>query len=166
MSIVEVDAQHAAARATGPVWSSTGSSVAGSSRARWSCSPENLGIGGVHALLDVAARAARGGAPGGGAHYPLCHRRGVSAPGAGARAERIEALATRLYLASETDLAVVLGQIAALRPSLVVVDSVQDHRLGRVDGAAGNVTQVREVAMSLYRRGQVHRGLGPARSGT
>jgi DNA repair protein RadA/Sms len=65
------------------------------------------------------------------------------------RAERIEAMARTLYLASETDLATVLGQIAALDPELVVIDSVQTISSAEVEGSAGNVSQVREVAASL-----------------
>ena len=65
------------------------------------------------------------------------------------RAERIEAMAATLYLAAETDLATVLGQIDAVQPDLVVVDSVQTIASGEVEGSAGNVTQVREVAAAL-----------------
>ena len=54
-----------------------------------------------------------------------------------------------LFLAAETDLATVLGQIDAVQPDLVVVDSVQTIASGEVEGAAGNVSQVREVAASL-----------------
>ena len=52
------------------------------------------------------------------------------------RAERIEAMARTLYLAAETDLATVLGQIDAVEPELVVVDSVQTiaQRRGRGRG--------------------------------
>ena len=64
------------------------------------------------------------------------------------RAERIEAMARTLYLASETDLATVLGQIDALEPELVVVDSVQTISSAEVEGSAGNVSQVREAATS------------------
>ena len=65
------------------------------------------------------------------------------------RAERIEAMAATLYLAAETDLATILGQVEAVRPSLVIVDSVQTIASADLDGTAGNVAQVREVAASL-----------------
>ena len=65
------------------------------------------------------------------------------------RAERIEAMARTLYLAAETDLGAVLGHIDAVRPDVVVVDSVQTIGSAQVDGAAGNVAQVREVAAAL-----------------
>ena len=41
------------------------------------------------------------------------------------RAERIGAMHERLMLAAETDLAAVLGHIDAVRPGLLVLDSVQ-----------------------------------------
>jgi DNA repair protein RadA/Sms len=66
-----------------------------------------------------------------------------------ARAERIEAMASSLYLASETDLATVLAQIDQLTPELVIVDSVQTISSAEIEGAAGNVGQVREVAATL-----------------
>lgn len=65
------------------------------------------------------------------------------------RAERIGALAPSLLLASETDLATVLGHIEASAPELLVVDSVQTVSSAEVDGAPGGVTQVREVAGAL-----------------
>jgi len=134
------------------------------------------GIGKSTLLLDVAARAAVGdsgaggwtGTPAGG-RAPRVGGKGAagadprhsdgrpvlyvtgeeSVAQVRARAERIGALASTLYLAAETDLAAVLGQIEALAPALVVVDSVQTVASAEVEGAAGNVTQVREVAASL-----------------
>lgn len=145
--IIEVDAQDAAARATGvgEFDRVLGGGLVPGAVVLLAGEP---GIGKSTLLLDVAARAARGGAP--GEERTVLYVTGEeSAAQVRARAERIEALAARLYLASETDLAVVLGQIEALQPSLVVVDSVQTIASDEVDGAAGNVTQVREVAMSL-----------------
>jgi DNA repair protein RadA/Sms len=101
------------------------------------------GIGKSTLLLDVAARAARGG------QTVLYVSGEESAAQVRVRAERIEAMAKSLYLASETDLATVLGQIGQIRPDLVVIDSVQTIASGEVEGSAGNVAQVREVAASL-----------------
>jgi len=101
------------------------------------------GIGKSTLLLDVAARAAREGAT------VLYVSGEESAAQVRVRAERIEAMAKSLYLASETDLATVLGQIGQIRPDLVIVDSVQTIASGEVEGSAGNVAQVREVAASL-----------------
>ena len=103
------------------------------------------GVGKSTLLLDVAARAARGGAA------TLYVSGEESAPQVRARAGRIDALADSLYLAAETDLATVLGHIEASAPELLVVDSVQTIASSDVEGQAGNVSQVREVAVSLIR---------------
>src|SRR6478672_390869 len=103
------------------------------------------GIGKSTLLLDVAARAARSG----NGRTVLYVTGEESAAQVRMRAERIEAMAASLFLAAETDLATVLGQIDAVQPDLVIVDSVQTIASGDVEGAAGNVTQVREVAASL-----------------
>ncbi|HET6969220.1 MAG TPA: AAA family ATPase, partial [Ornithinibacter sp.] len=110
------------------------------------------GIGKSTLLLDVAARAARSGEH--GERRVLYVSGEESAAQVRTRAERIEAMARTLYLASETDLATVLGQIEALEPDLVVVDSVQTISSADVEGSAGNVTQVREVAASLIQAAQ------------
>jgi DNA repair protein RadA/Sms len=67
------------------------------------------------------------------------------------RAGRIGALADELYLAAETDLAAVLGHIDAVSPEVLVVDSVQTIGSAALDGTAGGVAQVREVAAVLSR---------------
>ncbi len=67
------------------------------------------------------------------------------------RAGRTGALDPNLFLAAETDLAAVLSHIEAVRPSLIVVDSVQTIASAEVEGTAGGVTQVREVAATLTR---------------
>lgn len=101
------------------------------------------GIGKSTLLLDVAARAAQ---PGSSVLYVSGEESSAQVRG---RAERIGAVADHLYLAAETDLATVLGHIQQVKPSLVVVDSVQTISSAEVEGAAGNVGQVREVAAAL-----------------
>jgi len=101
------------------------------------------GIGKSTLLLDVAARAARTG------QTVLYVSGEESAAQVRMRAERIEAMAKNLFLAAETDLASVLGQIGQIRPDLVIIDSVQTIASAEVEGSAGNVSQVREVAASL-----------------
>lgn len=103
------------------------------------------GIGKSTLLLDVAARVAAGSGP---ALYVSGEE---SAAQVRMRAERIGAVTDGLYLASETDLASVLAHLEAVQPRLVVVDSVQTISSQEVDGAAGNVAQVREVAASVIR---------------
>jgi DNA repair protein RadA/Sms len=102
------------------------------------------GVGKSTLLLDVAARAAED-------RTVLYVTGEESAAQVRLRAERIGALRPRLLLAAETDLATVLGHVEASDPALLVVDSVQTIASDSVDGTAGNVTQVREVAASLIR---------------
>ncbi|MFL6139878.1 MAG: DNA repair protein RadA [Frankiaceae bacterium] len=101
------------------------------------------GVGKSTLLLEVAARWA---GPGG---TSLVVTGEESAAQVRLRAERVGAVASRLFLAAETDLAAVLGHLDAVRPSLLVVDSVQTIASTQVDGAPGGVTQVREVAAAL-----------------
>src|SRR5439155_601126 len=65
------------------------------------------------------------------------------------RAERLGALHDRLYLAAETDLEALLGHLDAVRPGLLVVDSVQTITAPGTDGVPGGVTQVRAVTAAL-----------------
>ncbi|NWJ96265.1 MAG: DNA repair protein RadA [Chloroflexi bacterium] len=93
------------------------------------------------------------------------------------RAERLGLAPERLYLLSETNLNLILEHIQQLRPSLVVIDSIQtvylahkernpgdeelsygfstsgwDEGLGpEMTAAAGSITQVRECAATLMR---------------
>ena len=67
------------------------------------------------------------------------------------RARRIGADAETLLIADETDLSIVLGQIEMSDPDLVIVDSVQTIASPDVDGRAGGVSQVHEVAAALTR---------------
>jgi len=67
------------------------------------------------------------------------------------RAERTGALQPELFLAAETDLGTILGQIDAVTPDLLIVDSVQTVSSTLSDGSAGQPSQVREVASTLIR---------------
>jgi DNA repair protein RadA/Sms len=101
------------------------------------------GVGKSTLLLDVAARVARSGST---ALYVTGEE---SAAQVKLRAERISAAADALYLSAETDLSQALGQVEQVNPRLLVVDSVQTLSSPAVEGSAGGVTQVREVAASL-----------------
>ncbi len=101
------------------------------------------GVGKSTLLLDAAARVAARG------RTVLYVTAEESAAQVRLRAERIGALHPRLLLASETDLATVLGHVEQAGPDLLVVDSVQTVASGQVEGAAGGVSQVREVAGAL-----------------
>ena len=69
------------------------------------------------------------------------------------RAQRIGADSPGLLIADETDLAHVIGHIDehGAELCLVIVDSVQTIASAEVDGRAGGVTQVMEVASALTR---------------
>lgn len=103
------------------------------------------GVGKSTLLLDVAAKAAADGMP------TLYVTGEESAAQVRLRAERIGALHDCLYLAAETDLGTLLGQVEAVAPRLLVVDSVQTIGNAEIDSAPGGVTQVRAVAAALIR---------------
>ncbi|MCC2318056.1 DNA repair protein RadA [Cellulomonas chengniuliangii] len=112
------------------------------------------GVGKSTLLLDVASRAARAGREGGDGTAATGRRvlyiTGEESAGqVRLRAERIGALDPHLLLAAETDLGTVLGHVEQVDPDLLVVDSVQTIASAAVDGAAGGVSQVREVAGAL-----------------
>lgn len=101
------------------------------------------GVGKSTLLLDVAHQWASSG------NTALYLTGEESAAQVRLRAERINALADSLYLAAETDLGAALAHVAAVNPSLLIVDSVQTITSGEVDGVGGGVSQVKEVAASL-----------------
>jgi DNA repair protein RadA/Sms len=65
------------------------------------------------------------------------------------RAGRIKALSPHLFLAAETDIGAVLKHVDDVDPTLLIVDSVQTMAIADVEGSAGGVTQVRQVAAAL-----------------
>lgn len=103
------------------------------------------GVGKSTLLLEVAARQAKGG------KKVLYVSAEESASQVKLRATRTSALSENLYLATETDLSSVLGQIEEVAPELIIVDSVQTVSSLDLDGAAGMPAQVREVASNLIR---------------
>lgn len=103
------------------------------------------GVGKSTLLLEVASRAAATG------QRVLYVSAEESVNQVRLRAERTHALQPSLYLAAETDLATILGQIDAVQPQLVIVDSVQTVLSSMSEGIAGGPSQVREVASTLIR---------------
>jgi DNA repair protein RadA/Sms len=65
------------------------------------------------------------------------------------RADRTGALGRNLYVAAETELSAVLAHVEAVRPELLIVDSVQTIIAPGVEGTPGGVTQIREVTSAL-----------------
>jgi DNA repair protein RadA/Sms len=70
-----------------------------------------------------------------------------------ARAERLQALAPRLYVVSEHQLGRILRAAEELRPAVLVVDSAQMVTL-RASEPPGSPTAIREVAAELVRWAQ------------
>ncbi|MBP7835317.1 MAG: DNA repair protein RadA [Rhodoluna sp.] len=103
------------------------------------------GVGKSTLLLEVAANTAKSG-------KKVLYVSGEESVGQiRLRAERTGAMSDNLFIASETDLSTVLGQIDAVQPELLVVDSVQTIAAAEIDGAAGMPSQIREVAANLIR---------------
>lgn len=75
----------------------------------------------------------------------------------GIRARRIGATAETLFIADETDLAVLLGHVEAVDPDLLIVDSVQTVASSELEGRAGGVAQVHEVTQVLTRAAKSRR---------
>lgn len=106
------------------------------------------GVGKSTLLLEVAARAAE-------EHLRVLYVTAEeSVSQVKMRAERTHSLSPSLMLAAETDLATVLGQIDAVQPHLVIVDSVQTVSSANQPSAPGSPGQVREVASALIRVGK------------
>ena len=103
------------------------------------------GVGKSTLLLEVAAQAARAG------RRVLYASAEESTAQVRLRAERTGALHDELYLASETDLATILGHVDEVSPDLLIVDSVQTVSSALSEGMAGHPSQVREVAATLIR---------------
>lgn len=106
------------------------------------------GIGKSTLLLDIAARYSRMSASRDAG--PVLYASGEeSAEQIRVRADRIGALTPELLLAAENDLGTILGHIAASKPSMVIVDSVQTVSLAGVEGATGGVNQIKSVTSAL-----------------
>jgi DNA repair protein RadA/Sms len=103
------------------------------------------GVGKSTLLLEVASQTARV------RHRTLYITGEESAAQVRLRADRTGGIHDELYLAAETDLGAVLGHVEAVRPTLLVIDSVQTISAADVDGVPGGVTQVKEVAAALIR---------------
>lgn len=103
------------------------------------------GVGKSTLLLDVAGRVAQRG------DTVLYVSAEESVGQVRLRAERTGTLVDTLFLAAETNLGTGLGHIDEVKPSLVIIDSVQTVSSETVDGLAGGVAQVREVAATVVR---------------
>jgi DNA repair protein RadA/Sms len=103
------------------------------------------GVGKSTLLLEVAAQTARQG------QRTLYITGEESASQVRLRADRTNSVENELYLAAESDLGAVLTHIENVRPSLLVIDSVQTMAAADIDGVPGGITQVKEVSAALIR---------------
>ena len=103
------------------------------------------GVGKSTLLIDVAAKWAGTG------ETTLYISGEESASQVKLRAARTGAVHDDLFLASENDLATVLGHVEEISPSLLIVDSVQTISASGADGTPGGPAQVREVTGALAR---------------
>ena len=67
------------------------------------------------------------------------------------RADRLKAIDPQLWLAAENDLGAIIAHLEAVKPELLIIDSIQTIASSAVEGAPGGVTQVREIAAALIR---------------
>jgi DNA repair protein RadA/Sms len=103
------------------------------------------GVGKSTLLLEVAHRWAAGDSPG-----PSLYITGEESAGqVRLRAERTDSVHPQLYLGAESDLSSVLGHVDAVKPGLLIVDSVQTVQTTEAEGTPGGVTQVRAVTTAL-----------------
>jgi DNA repair protein RadA/Sms len=103
------------------------------------------GIGKSTLLLQVAASSAVEG------RRPLYVSAEESGPQVRLRAERLGTPALRVGLLAETALGEILGTAARELPDVLVIDSIQTIYSADLEGAPGNVGQVRECAARLMR---------------
>ena len=103
------------------------------------------GIGKSTLLLQVAARLEGAG------HSTLYVSGEESAAQVRMRADRLGAGAEDVVFLAETELGQVLSHAAKTEPQVLVIDSIQTTYTDDLDGAPGNVTQVRECAARLQR---------------
>ena len=103
------------------------------------------GVGKSTLLLEVAAQTARI------RHRTLYVTGEESAAQVRLRADRTGGVHEELFLAAETDIGAVLTHIEDVRPTLLVVDSIQTIGAAGIEGVPGGVTQVKEVAAALIR---------------
>ncbi len=71
------------------------------------------------------------------------------------RAKRLGASSTELFVLPENDMTIVERQMERLRPTLMVVDSIQTMYCPELASAPGSVSQVRESASLLMRSAKV-----------
>ena len=67
------------------------------------------------------------------------------------RAQRIGSQSSSLYILTETNLNAIFNQISSLKPSILIIDSIQTMFTDKVDAASGSVSQVRQCTGELMK---------------
>lgn len=67
------------------------------------------------------------------------------------RADRIGSKSSSLYLLTETNLNLIFDQIKSLKPSILIIDSIQTIFTDKIEAAAGSVSQVRQCTAELMK---------------
>jgi DNA repair protein RadA/Sms len=104
------------------------------------------GVGKSTLLMQALAGLARGG------RRCLYVSGEESASQTAARARRLGATIEELLVLAETDLDTIERALGEVKPTAVVVDSVQTMRSASLESAAGTVSQLREVASRMVER--------------
>lgn len=103
------------------------------------------GIGKSTLLLQISAQLAD-------KHLPVLYISGEeSVRQTKLRADRLGVTSDLLYVLSETNLLDIVNQIEQIKPSLVVIDSIQTIYREEISSAPGSVSQVRESTSELMR---------------
>lgn len=67
------------------------------------------------------------------------------------RADRLKSENENIYIVSKTNAELILDDMLALKPSIVVIDSIQTVYSGELDSAPGTVSQIRECTLKITR---------------
>ncbi|MGG7163094.1 DNA repair protein RadA [Clostridium ihumii] len=70
------------------------------------------------------------------------------------RAERLDCVAEKLYIVSETNISSIEEHIKDIEPAFVIIDSIQTLYKMEISSAPGSVSQVRECSNDLMRIGK------------
>lgn len=67
------------------------------------------------------------------------------------RAQRIGSQSSSLYILTETNLNAIFNQIRSLKPSILIIDSIQTMFTDKIEAASGSVSQVRQCTGELMK---------------
>ena len=65
------------------------------------------------------------------------------------RAERLGTDAENIYILAETELAEILSAVSALKPDVLIIDSIQTMYNSEISASPGSITQVKDCTMTI-----------------